>query len=493
MPSVYQLALTSWSIPWVASLALLLTALLYLRGWYLLRCAGFPSLPPWRAVSFLAGLLSLWIALAGPMDVFNDWLLTAHMLQHMLLMMIAPPLILLGAPLIPLVRGLPVFAAREFAGPFLNWRPAQRVGRAVTQPVFALVLMGLVMLGWHIPGLYDLALRSDLWHQFEHTCFFVTSLIFWWPVIQPWPSHRQWPAWAMVPYLVVADVQNTILSATLVFADRVLYPSYNEAPRVFGLTAREDQAAAGAIMWVVGSVVFLVPAMLIAVRCLTRRSVGYAIQRLPKRMPAFAGMWRRFLSKLGLKGTRGDAASAAVLFAVVGLGLGVAVAFAPADDDLDLLARQEAGELVISLYGPEHATTTGPLVFGVLVQNGSSVVTDARVSLSAVRTGGSGVGKQQTLGSPQPTTNKLMQAMSLELPEPGSWVIHIQESDSNQSADFAIPIEVVVPSNTLRNRGAVLLAICAAALLSLTFTHRRRMASKLSSRTPPIPRVARPL
>ena len=254
MSSVLQSALTSWSVPWIPTLAIVITALIYMRGWYLLRCAGFPLIPSWRVWSFLAGLVSLWIALAGPMDVFNSWLLTAHMIQHMVLMMIAPPLILLGAPLIPLVRGLPILAAREFAGPFLNWKPAQRVGRWLTHPVIALVLMGIVMLGWHVPAPYELAVGSPGWHQFEHACFLVTSLIFWWPVIQPWPSHSPWPRWAMVPYLLIADLLNTILSATLVFADHVLYPSYADAPHVFGLSALQDQNAAGATMWVVGSI-----------------------------------------------------------------------------------------------------------------------------------------------------------------------------------------------------------------------------------------------
>src|SRR5208283_6204462 len=98
-------------------------------------------LPPWRAITFLAGFFSLWVALASPMDVFNGSVLTAHMLQHMVLMMIAPPLILLGAPLIPMVRGLPIFAAREFAGPFVNWSVAERIGHALTNPVVASLLM----------------------------------------------------------------------------------------------------------------------------------------------------------------------------------------------------------------------------------------------------------------------------------------------------------------------------------------------------------------
>ena len=132
----------SWSIPPAATFALGLTALLYLRGWLLMRRAGVPFVPLWRAASFLLGLLSLWIALASPLDTFSGFVLTAHMLQHMILMMIAPPLILMGAPLIPLVRGLPVFAAREFAGPFLNWRVAMRLGNALIHPAVALIIMG---------------------------------------------------------------------------------------------------------------------------------------------------------------------------------------------------------------------------------------------------------------------------------------------------------------------------------------------------------------
>src|SRR5271165_231124 len=272
MQNVTQAVLRSWSIPPAATFAIALSALVYLRGWWLLRRAGSPSIPPWRAVTFLLGLLSLWIALASPMDVFNSFVLTAHMLQHMMLMMVAPPLILLGAPLVPTVRGLPVFAAREFAGPFLNWPAAKNIGGVLTHPVVALLLMGLAMFAWHTPVLYELALRSSAWHQVEHACFLVTSVIFWWPVVEPWPGRAQWPRWAMVPYLLIADLQNTVLSAILAFSDRVLYPSYSAVPRLFGFSALEDQVAAGAIMWVVGSLAFVVPALIIAVQCLSKRS-----------------------------------------------------------------------------------------------------------------------------------------------------------------------------------------------------------------------------
>ena len=271
MPSPAQAVLLSWSIPPAATFALALTTLIYLRGWLLLRRAGVPYLPLWRAASFVIGMLSLWIALASPLDTFSSFLITAHMLQHMLLMMVAPPLLLLGAPLIPLVRGLPIFAAREFAGPFLNWRIATRLGNALIHPAVALIIMGTAMFAWHTPRLYELALASSGWHEVEHACFFVASLIFWWPIIQPWPSVSKRPRWILVPYLLLGDLQNTLVSAILVFSDRVLYPSYAAMPRLFGFQALPDQAASGAIMWVMGSTVFLIPATVIAVQCLSSR------------------------------------------------------------------------------------------------------------------------------------------------------------------------------------------------------------------------------
>jgi putative membrane protein len=255
---------------------LALSAVVYARGWWLLRRAGVPFVPPWRAVAFLCGLLTVWIALASPIDAVNDVLLSAHMLQHMLLMMVAPPLILLGAPLVPMVRGLPGLVARKVAGPILNWPGAVRFGHALTNPVAGLLFMGVVMFAWHLPRLYELALASESWHEVEHATFLVASLIFWWPVVLPWPGRGQWPRWAMVPYLLVADLQNTVLSAILAFSDRVLYPSYSEAPRVFGLSALQDQVAAGAFMWVVGSLAFVIPAIVLTVRCLSISSTRNA-------------------------------------------------------------------------------------------------------------------------------------------------------------------------------------------------------------------------
>src|SRR5215831_1406668 len=267
----YQYLLRLWSLPPVATLAVELVAVIYLRGWWRLRVARVPFVPTWRAVSFVSGLLTVWIALASPIDAINSLLLTAHMLQHMLLVMVAPPLILLGAPLVPIVNGLPG-VARELVGRIAKLPAVEHAGRGLTNPVAGLLLIGVVMFAWHTPALYELAIKSDLLHEVEHISFLLAALVFWWPVVLPWPSRAQWPRLAMVPYLLLADLQNTALSAILAFSDRVLYPSYAAPPHIFGVSALDDQVAAGAFMWVAGSIGFVLPAIVIAVQGLSTSS-----------------------------------------------------------------------------------------------------------------------------------------------------------------------------------------------------------------------------
>ena len=125
-----------------------------------------------------------------------------------------------------------------------------------------------------MPATFQLALRSDSWHVVEHACFFTTALMFWYPVIQPWPSAAQWPRWAIVPYLLLADGQNTILAALFMFSNRLLYPFYASAPRIAGFTPQGDQIVAGAIMWVPGSIFYLVPATLIMFQMLAPQNLS---------------------------------------------------------------------------------------------------------------------------------------------------------------------------------------------------------------------------
>ena len=225
----------------------------------------------WRLLSFLVGLCFLFIAIASPLDTFSGMLLTVHMIQHLLLMMVIPPLILLSSPFLPILRGLPRRLLKEGLGPFLSWSLLQKLGHFLTNPLVCLLLFTMTTVLWHVPVLYELALRSEFWHRVEHIFFLSTALLFWWPVIQPWPSRQRLPRWTLIPYLLLADLQNTALSAFLIFYDRVLYPTYLAAPRPFGMSALEDQAAAGSIMWVPGSLFFLMPAALITIQLLSSK------------------------------------------------------------------------------------------------------------------------------------------------------------------------------------------------------------------------------
>jgi len=265
MNSITEALTSSWEVdPWIPAL-MLLTCVVYGRGWWKLHqhrpdCFGFRHL-----LCFLFGEIVLFVAIASPLHELAELSLMAHMIQHVLLMMVAPPLILLGAPHLPLLFGLSRGALQYVLRPFLVWTPLKRVGHFLIHPLNCWLAFVGSTLAWHTPAMFELALRSELWHTVEHICFLTTGFLFWWPVIQPWPSRARWPRWAMIPYLLLADFQNSALSAFLLFFDRVVYPTYATTPRLLGMSVLEDQAAAGAIMWVPGSCAFLIPLVLISI------------------------------------------------------------------------------------------------------------------------------------------------------------------------------------------------------------------------------------
>ena len=274
----------------VASIAT--AAVLYARGVrsYRQRLPRRVSLG--RPVAFLAGLACLWAALASPIDAAAEARLSAHMLQHILLLTAAPALLLLGRPLI-LLRGLPRVLRRGIIGPLGRQRWLRGVSHALTHPVVALLVSSVILWGWHVPAPFQLALRVPAVHVVEHASFFAGGLLFWWPVVQPWPSRLRWPAAAIIPYLLLADVQNTVLAAVLTFADRVLYPFYQTLPSG-AAAALEDQVLAGVLMWVPMSLAYLVPAALLTVRLLSPQSSALHVGagKLSARDPATLAPYR---------------------------------------------------------------------------------------------------------------------------------------------------------------------------------------------------------
>jgi cytochrome c oxidase assembly factor CtaG len=195
-------------------------------------------------------------------------------------MLVAPVLLLGGAPAIVFVRAMPPAVAKLLIGPAMRSSAVRRMFAWMTEPIVCWLAFSIVFWIWHIPGFFQLALRSERWHVVEHGCFFATALMYWFPVIQPWPSVARWPRWAMIPYLLLGDGQNTILAALFMFSDRLIYPIYATMPRVGGFTPLGDQIVAGAIMWVPGSLFYLVPGALIIFRMLAPGGLAHVRSNL---------------------------------------------------------------------------------------------------------------------------------------------------------------------------------------------------------------------
>jgi putative membrane protein len=196
----------------------------------------------WRIGQVAAGLAAGWLAVASPLAHLDHHLLTAHMVQHLLLMLVAAPLVLLGT--------------RSWV--HLRWLP---------HPAFCWLAGSLTVILWHVPGVFELALRFPYWHTIEHASFFMAGLLFWYPVIHPSFTTRPW---TLPLYLFLATLPCDALSAFLAFCGHVVYRPYLSGHGgVFGLSPLEDQALAGALMWVTVTLAYLFPALVVTARLLS--------------------------------------------------------------------------------------------------------------------------------------------------------------------------------------------------------------------------------
>jgi cytochrome c oxidase assembly factor CtaG len=258
MANSIQVALSSWNMDWAVFFLAVLVCVVYLRGWLGLHARQPDKFTPARLAYFVSGVGVVLFAIVSPLDTFAGTLLQVHMAQHVLLMMIAPPLLWLGWPALPLLCGLPRTMQKYWVGPFLISKGMHTLARFFVHPIVALLLFVATTWVWHYPSAYQLALESDAWHAIEHGCFLGTALLFWFPVVAPHPSKPTWPKWTMIPYLLAADIQNTIFSAFFSFASEPIYSFYPELG-LFGTTRLRDQSSAGGLMWVVSSAIFLIP------------------------------------------------------------------------------------------------------------------------------------------------------------------------------------------------------------------------------------------
>jgi cytochrome c oxidase assembly factor CtaG len=193
------------------------------------------------------------LALLSPLDTMAALLFFFHMIQHLLITMLVPPLLLFANPFPVILWGLPTSLRQGLGRLLTRQAPLRQIMWFLTLPPVAWISYVLTLWAWHHPSAYGATLRSELIHDIEHLMFFGTSLLFWWPVINPAPRPHGHIAYGWrILYVALAALQNTVLAALLTLADHVLYPYYLSVPRVWQLTAADDQMIGGTIMWFSG-------------------------------------------------------------------------------------------------------------------------------------------------------------------------------------------------------------------------------------------------
>jgi putative membrane protein len=252
---------------WISG-ALIFSLFVYLRGWLCLRRHDHDNVESWRAASFVFGLLLIWIATASPLAALDHEMLTAHMVQHLLLMTLAPPLMLFGMPGKPLAYGLPQGLLQAVGCP-LRSEPLQKVASVLTHPAICWFAAAGALVVWHVPSVFMVGMRSQSWHGIEQASFLATGLLFWLPVVQPLQNRSKWPESSILLYLFLATLPCDILSGFLVFCDRVVYPVFLSSPQSFFLSALEDQQCAGALMWTCVTVVYVIAGAVFTARLLS--------------------------------------------------------------------------------------------------------------------------------------------------------------------------------------------------------------------------------
>ena len=248
---------TRWNFDPELILPVALLTGLYLRGLRVWRDRSRDH-PHWRTACYLLGMALLLAAVETPLDALAEHHFSAHMIQHELLMMFVAPLILLGAPTTPVLRGVPRVVRRRLVRPVARRREAAFAWRALTHPLTALAAFTAILWAWHLaPGWYDAAVRDGLVHDAQHLSFALAGALIWWCVIDPRPLRARLGYVGRMGFLVVASTPKSFLGALIVFAEEPLYGFWNDAPPILALTPLEDQELGGILMWVPSQMMFL--------------------------------------------------------------------------------------------------------------------------------------------------------------------------------------------------------------------------------------------
>jgi cytochrome c oxidase assembly factor CtaG len=281
---------SAWTLEPVVIVLLAASAACYARGVARIWAAADTGagVRVWRVVAFALGWIALAVALVSPLHALGGALFSAHMVQHEILISIAAPLLVLGNPIIPFLWALAP-ARRRVLGKWSRGRIVSRGWNLLTVPSVAFALHAIALWVWHLPGPYQASLTSDLVHSLQHGSFLITALLFWWTILG---AHRGELARGRATlYLFATALQTGALGALLTFAPSLWYPAYAATTAQWGLTPLDDQQLGGLIMWIPGSIAYLMAALTIFAEWLgesERRALRYAarITATASRRPA---------------------------------------------------------------------------------------------------------------------------------------------------------------------------------------------------------------
>ncbi|MCP4360079.1 MAG: cytochrome c oxidase assembly protein [Chloroflexi bacterium] len=290
MDPITKAILLSWDWKIEVIIVLALAGTIYIRGWALLRrrtggsrqynLGGVRRSPwrltaVWRPIAYLAGLFVIALALLSPIDALGQQLFFMHMIQHLLLIMIAPPLLLIANPMPFMLWGLPG-RWRLKVGGVISWglhrdSRFRSYFRSATNPGIVWLIWVIALISWHDPALYNAALENEWVHNLEHLTFFLASMLFWWHVIGAGPRiHKQFGLIGRTALVVSAIPPNMLTGLSLAMATTAFYSYYTAVPRLWGLDVLVDQQIGGFIMWIPGSMMYIVSALILLYRLLDK-------------------------------------------------------------------------------------------------------------------------------------------------------------------------------------------------------------------------------
>jgi putative membrane protein len=287
MDPVLRAVLSSWNWRPEVIITLLLAAFLYLRGWWRLRRSArprprkpgqpWPLSARWRPVSYLTGLFLIGLSLLSPIEVLSGQLFFMHMIQHLLLIMLAPPLLLIANPLAVVLWGLPDGARRQVGvgvSGLLHRRSGfRRFLHSLAAPGVLWLVWVITLVGWHDPNMYNWALRNEFAHDLEHLSFFLVSLASWWRITAAGPRVGKPLGLSGRAILVLSIIPPTMLTGVVIsFATSPIYTYYLDVPRLWNISVMMDQQIGGVLMWIPGSMMYLIAGLILIAQLLGQES-----------------------------------------------------------------------------------------------------------------------------------------------------------------------------------------------------------------------------